>query len=649
MNCIRNFIFYFCFLMVGLLGTPQLGKAKLGDGTFLQRCVQSFAAIVRVQPKVLPQLVDVSPQINMASADIDIVRNIANRENKIVLANNPRVSNAEIRFGPNMEAKPIELRGCRSLMDGKWKGYVGCSPELFPTRQEWLAYVEELNSLGYTIRDEADQFIVQRGSTRFYSDLDLFGVWNADNLAPGFDEAFHEILNSAFGVNLIRHGPWADYSMRASLDLPNEVVAFLPDGQVVHLTGEDELSRFISAQELDWKSIWPHAKPSNDPHRRGLAASEPTTPVWSDFIPIRRDWVDELPFVTTGERYFVELDGVPGLRIHSYARNAEGKFKPQEMMVDDILSITKNARAFVVGDNGNGTVVLDFVHEGQAFRIENYPLDNLRRFIKESPSRGRFVGMIPPRTRLRVFDRSSNGFVEAEYIGRQELQSYSVVVLDPNGKREVVQVHHSCIENPGLQFDESGCLFIFNRSKKQSREELLADNDAVDSTARQISSDGEISNNVSRLNARFGSQVKEGESVVFLDPLSGRWQFGLAGPYNTLDRRYVKRGQGYSLVRFEEIRDPNVVMKSNLYFKGEAVRFKKGSVWIEARVLEETVGNGHIKLAVNSERVVKVEANSVERLSVVGKPMPPDPTPGEGSPVLRMNQSALDQSAYGSD
>jgi hypothetical protein len=159
-------------------------------------------------------------------------REVAAREQKTILVrdSNPAALNWIGRQG--FLPKPMGLKA-KTLRSGPFAGLVAADPTTSDECYE---------RLGYRVLHDQDSVLEQKDrGARFFSDLDLHGVYDADGKdawGPGIWTA----LNRALGGHLVKHGPQDDWELRNSPEAKSNqgpqvdgadgkaVTAYLPDG-----------------------------------------------------------------------------------------------------------------------------------------------------------------------------------------------------------------------------------------------------------------------------------------------------------------------------------------------------------------------------------------------------------------------------------
>jgi hypothetical protein len=210
----------------------------------------------------------------MTDQDDRFLGDLAAQEGKIILV---RDSNPEALkwVGKKGYAPKPKILKAKTLKQGKYAGLASAKGLSDDEIKEILKFKSgvrndegELESV-FKIGSAVEDFVISaRGTgTRYYSDTDLHGIYNA-NGTDAWNDDIARIMNRNLGERMIQHGPqdkWVDRLDKAKVGdnagpqagNGKAVTAYLPDGSTQHLTTLQEMKSFYLARGMNWNAIYP--------------------------------------------------------------------------------------------------------------------------------------------------------------------------------------------------------------------------------------------------------------------------------------------------------------------------------------------------------------------------------------------------------
>jgi hypothetical protein len=209
----------------------------------------------------------------MRPRDSVAFRDVAKENDIIILVRNSNPDAVEYIGKEGYAAKPEELKA-KSRKTPPNKGLAAADPkdqrliDMLNKDKPPLSYdefVKKLDKSGYGVASEQEGYVVYQKSTgtKYYSDYDLHGVYDAKTGKDAYNENLRKNLNKKFGDEIIQHGPHDDWPKRNKPEAgPNRgpqppVTAYLPDGSAVNLESIEEMEQFYREHNIHWDIIYP--------------------------------------------------------------------------------------------------------------------------------------------------------------------------------------------------------------------------------------------------------------------------------------------------------------------------------------------------------------------------------------------------------
>ena len=184
--------------------------------------------------------------------DLRTFQEIAIKQNLEIVVMAPNPASLRFRSQRGYVAKTADLKECKTATSGPIQGLVHCPEAAFKDHAEWLATKAHLSTLGYEVLGPDRGYLVRRVSDGkyFFSDYDLFSVRDRHTGQGSFSEALRQEINERLGRRLVRHGPLADYELRANVNIKLPLLIITPDSGPVTIETRAELEREFKARNL---------------------------------------------------------------------------------------------------------------------------------------------------------------------------------------------------------------------------------------------------------------------------------------------------------------------------------------------------------------------------------------------------------------
>ena len=132
-----------------------------------------------------------------------------------------------------------------------------------------LGELEQIRQAGFEIGSASEMYVIRSAKgTRYYSDVDLHGVYRLDG-SSAFDQAFASRVNCAMpGRAMVQHGPHDLWPERNLFEIagPNvgpqvgggkTLTALLPDGRAIAIQSLAEMKSLYRAINVDFNHVYP--------------------------------------------------------------------------------------------------------------------------------------------------------------------------------------------------------------------------------------------------------------------------------------------------------------------------------------------------------------------------------------------------------
>ena len=132
-----------------------------------------------------------------------------------------------------------------------------------------LGEIEQIRQAGFEIGSASEMYVIRSAKgTRYYSDVDLHGVYRPDG-SSAFDQAFASRVNCAMpGRAMVQHGPHDLWPERNLFEIagPNAgpqvgggktLTALLPDGRAIAIQSLAEMKSLYRAINVDFNRLYP--------------------------------------------------------------------------------------------------------------------------------------------------------------------------------------------------------------------------------------------------------------------------------------------------------------------------------------------------------------------------------------------------------
>lgn len=220
------------------------------------------------RPLAEGQAVPLAEERGMTSVDDAIFRGLAQNKKLIFIVrdSNPAAVRYTGKAGYAPKPEALKAKSIKAPEDHPYLGLVSVSPvdldlqrDLAEQRKSFRDYVMELWNAGFAVGPEP-YFLVEDRKTRakFYSDIDLHGVYDESGKQRWTPALRSELLNSRLKDRLIQHGPHDCWEKRNSAQAGRNrgpqapVTVYMPDGNVYSLGTSAQMEAFYKQRKLPW-------------------------------------------------------------------------------------------------------------------------------------------------------------------------------------------------------------------------------------------------------------------------------------------------------------------------------------------------------------------------------------------------------------